>query len=115
MLASTARVTTERPKLYLTRLCQHFADAGERHSAQAFEVALDDREGFINFAPVVSATCRLEARQEGALVVEVRASDQAALDRVQRIVTKHLERFGRSDGLTVEWGAAPDGLSTGLP
>jgi hypothetical protein len=106
MLASTARVTTERPTTYLKQLCQHFADAGQRHSGQEFEeVAFDEREGSINFAPVVSATCRLDARQEGVLTVEVGASDQAALDRVQRIVAKHLERFGQSDGLTVEWGA----------
>jgi hypothetical protein len=119
MLASTARVTTERPTTYLTQVCQHFADAGQRHSTQEFEVAIDDREGFIDFAPVVSGTCRLDARQEGVLMVEVRARDEAALKRVQRIVTTHLERFGRSDGLTVEWGAAseqPSGQSrSGLP
>jgi uncharacterized protein len=109
MLASTARVTTERPTIYFKRLCQHFADAGQRHSAQEFDVTFDDREGFINFAPVVSATCRLDARQEGVLMVEVRASDQAALDRVQRIVAKHLERLGQSDGLTVEWAAERPG------
>jgi uncharacterized protein len=113
MVASTARVTTERATTYLKRLCQHFADDGQRHSAQEFEVAFDDREGFINFAPVVTATCRLDARQEGVLMVEVRASDQAARDRVQRIVAKHLERFGQSDGLRVEWGAASERSGTG--
>jgi hypothetical protein len=113
MVASTARVTTERPTTYLKRLCQHFADAGQRHSAQEFEGAFDDREGLINFAPVVNATCRLDARQEGVLMVEVRASDQAALDRVQRIVAKHLERFGQSAGLRVEWGAAWERPGTG--
>lgn len=113
MLASTARVTTEHPTSYLERLCEHFADAGQRHSAQEFDVAFDDREGFINFAPIVTATCRLDARQEGALMVEVRASDQAALDRVQRIIAKHLERFCQSDGLKVEWGAASERPGTG--
>jgi uncharacterized protein len=112
MLASTARVATERPTLYLRQLCEHFADARQRHSAQEFEVTFDDHEGFINFAPVVSATCRLDARQEGMLVVEASGSDQAALERVQRIVAKHLERFGGSDGLTVEWRPAS---GVGLP
>jgi hypothetical protein len=113
MLASSARVTTERPTTYLKRLCEHFADAGQRHSAQKFEVAFDDREGFINFAPVVSGTCRVDARQKGVLMVEVRASDRVALDRVQRIVAKHLARFGQSDGLTVEWRAAAERPGTG--
>jgi uncharacterized protein len=103
-LASTARVATERPTTYLKQLCEHFADERQRHSEQAFEVTFDDHEGFINFAPVVSGTCSLDARQEGVLLVEVSGSDQPALERVQRIVTKHLERFGGPDGLTVEWG-----------
>jgi hypothetical protein len=104
MLASTARVATERPTIYLKELCEHFADERQRHSAQGFEVTFDDDEGFIDFAPVVSGTCRVDARQEGVLVVELSGADEAALGRLQRIVTKHLERFGRSDGLTVEWG-----------
>jgi uncharacterized protein len=105
MPASSARVATERPRLYLKQLCQHFAVASQRHSAQAFKVTFDDHEGFINLAPVVSGSCRLDARHQGVLMVEASGSDQATLERVQRIVTKHLERFGRSDGLTVEWGA----------
>jgi uncharacterized protein len=103
MRASTARVATERPTTYLKQLCEHFADASQRHSAQEFEVSFDHHEGFIDFAPVVSGSCRLDAREEGVLVVEASGSDQSALERVQRIVTKHLERFGGSDGLTVEW------------
>jgi hypothetical protein len=110
---STARVATERPALYLRQLCQHFADARERHGAQEFDVAFDDHEGLIDFAPVVSGTCRLNAGQEGVLMVEASGSDQATLERVQRIVTRHLERFGRTDGLTVEWGPASERPATG--
>jgi hypothetical protein len=113
MLATTARVATERPTTCLKQLCEHFADARQRHSAQEFEVTFDDHEGFINFAPVISGTCRLDARQEGVLAVEVSGSDQAALDRLQRIVTKHLERFERSDGLTVAWRPGTEPSSTG--
>jgi hypothetical protein len=106
MPASTAHVVTERPALYLKQLCEHFADQTQRHSPQEFEVTFDDREGLIDFAPVVSGTCRLDARQEGVLVVEVSGSDRAALERVQRIVTKHLQRFGDRDGLRVAWRPA---------
>jgi hypothetical protein len=113
MPASTARVATERPTLYLSQLCEHFADESQRHSAQEFEVTFDDREGFIDLAPVVSGSCRLDARQGGVLVVVASGTDQAALERVQRIVTKHLERFGQPDGLTVEWGPTPEQPPTG--
>jgi hypothetical protein len=112
-VASTARVATDRPTLYLERLCEHFANATQRHSAQEFEVGLDGHEGFINFAPVVGGACGLDARREGVLVVEASGTDEAALARVQRIVTKHLEQFGQSEGLTVEWGAASEPPSAG--
>jgi hypothetical protein len=61
MLASTARVATKHPATYLKQLCEHFADERQRHSAQEFEVIFDDHEGFIDFAPAVSGTCRLDA------------------------------------------------------
>jgi hypothetical protein len=47
MLASTARVATERPSPYLKQLCEHFANETQRHSAQEFEVTFDDHVGFI--------------------------------------------------------------------
>jgi hypothetical protein len=108
MLASTAHLTTDRPTLYLKQLCGHFADPTQRHGPQEFEVTFDDHEGLIDFAPVVSGTCRLDARREGLLVVEAAGIDQAALQRVQRIVTKHLQRFGGDDGLHVEWSPGSD-------
>jgi len=113
MTVSIARVATERPSRYLRQLCEHFADPAHRHNKQEFEVTFDDREGFIDFAPVVSGTCRLDARQGGFLVAEASGADQDARERVQRIVARHLERFGQSDGLTVKWGPASERPSTG--
>jgi hypothetical protein len=113
MPVSAARVATERATTYLKQLCEHFADQGQRHSAQEFYVRSDDYEGRIDFAPVVSGSCRLDAREEGVLVVEASGSDEAALERIQRIVAKHLERFGQSDGLTVEWRPGTERPSTG--
>jgi hypothetical protein len=106
MLASTAHVGTERPALYLKLLCEHFADPMHRHSGQEFEVTFDEHQGLIDFAPVVSGSCRLEARREGVLVVEANGADQRSLRRVQRIVTKHVQRLGGGEGLRVEWGPA---------
>jgi hypothetical protein len=113
MLVSSAYVATERPALYLKQLCEHFADETQRHSPQEFEVAFDDHEGRIDFAPVVSGTCRLDARRDGVLVVEVGATDQPALERVQRIVATHLQRFGARDSLRVEWDTTSNKPSTG--
>jgi hypothetical protein len=102
MVVSTARVTTEHAATYLKRLCEHFADPGHRHSAQEFEVSFDDRQGLIDFAPVVRGTCRVDA-QDDTLIAEAHGSDEAALERVERIVARHLERFGQQEDLAVEW------------
>jgi hypothetical protein len=108
MLATSARVATERSTLYLNQLCGHFAHERGRHGAPGVEVTFDDHEGFVNFAPVVSGTCRLDAREEGVLVLSASGTDEVALGRVQRIVTEHVERFGARDGLTVQWGPASE-------
>jgi uncharacterized protein len=105
MIASTARVATDRPSGYLKQLCEHFANPSQRHSGQEFEVTFDGQEGFIDFAPVITGACRVEAR-DGELVLEASGKDQGALERVQRIVSKHLSHFGQRDALTVEWNAA---------
>jgi uncharacterized protein len=102
MVVSTAHMATEHAAAYLMQLCEHFADPGHRHSAQEFVVSFDDRQGLIDFAPVVRGTCRVDA-QDRVLIAEARGSDEAALERVERIVARHLERFGQPEGLTVEW------------
>jgi hypothetical protein len=107
MIAATARVATSHATRYLRQLCEHFAHEGRRHGAPEIEVTFDDREGFVDFAPVISGTLRLHAGEQGVLVIEASGTDQAALERVQRIVTEHVERFGRRDGLTVEWAPHP--------
>jgi hypothetical protein len=113
MVTSSARVATERPTVYLKQLCEHFADERRRHSTQEFEVTFDDREGFVDFAPLVSGICRLDAREEDVLVLEASGTDQAALERVERIVAKHVVRFGGRDGLAVEWLPASEAPSPG--
>jgi hypothetical protein len=113
MIASSARVATEHPTRYLKQLCEHFAHEAPRHSGQEIHVTFDDHEGFVDFAPVVSGALRLDAREEGVLAVEASGTDQASLERVQRILTEHVERLGQRDGLTVEWVPAWEQPATG--
>jgi len=108
MLASSALVVTERPSAYLQRLCEHFARERGRHGAPEVEVSFDEHEGFVDFTPIVRGTCRLDAKHEGVLVLSATGVDQVALEEVQRIVGEHVERFGRDDGLTADWGAASE-------
>jgi uncharacterized protein len=113
MIAGSARVATEHPTRYLKQLCEHFAHEAPRHSGQEIHVTFDDHEGLVDFTPVVSGALRLDARHEGVLAVEASGTDQASLERVQRILTEHVERFGHHDGLTVEWAAPSEQPPTG--
>jgi hypothetical protein len=108
MLASSAIVATERPTHHLKRLCEHFAHERGRHGAPEVEVKFDEYEGYVDFAPIVSGSCRLDARNEGLLVLSATGADQHALAGVQRTVTEHVERFGRREGLTADWGPASE-------
>jgi hypothetical protein len=111
-IASNACVATDRPALYLRQLCEHIVQQRERHGAPEVEVTFDANQGFVNFDPLVSGTCRIDAGREGVLVLDASGTDRSALERVQRIVTESLERLGRSDGLTVEWTPASEQRST---
>ena len=64
--------------------------------------------GFVDFTGVFPGTCRLDARQEGVLVLEARGRDRAALDRIREVLTHLVERFGRRDGLVAEWRPATE-------
>jgi hypothetical protein len=102
-LSSTARVATERASSFLKELCEHFTHESRRHFGQEIAVSFGDDDGFVDFAPFVSGTLRLDAREEGVLALEASGSDQAGLARVQQIVSENLERLGQSDRLTVQW------------
>ena len=102
-LTSSAGVATREPGRYLRQLCEHFADPAHRHGDQEFDVRFDDRNGAIDFAPVIPGTCTLDATHDGILIVSARAADAASLERIQRIVTRHLERFGAGAAIEVNW------------
>lgn len=108
IVVSSARVATERASAYLKQLCEHFAEESRRHFGQEIVVTLDGDEGFVDFSPFVSGAVRLHAREKGLLVLEASATDGATLKRLQGTLTEHTERFGRRDGLRVEWGPASE-------
>jgi hypothetical protein len=109
MVSSSAHIATRRPTRFLERLCKHIVE--ESRFAHEVDVTFDvyaGLVGFIDFAPVASGTCRLDARQDGVLKLEATGRDPAALERIQRVLTHLVERFGRRDGLTVEWGPSSE-------
>ena len=127
MFTSESVIPLDRPSRYLTQLCKHAAamgatGGGHRPRNHAVSGALargelqvtatcTDTHGVITIAPWGQATL---TAGDSALTVRVQATDADALARIQRILTRDLERFGRRDQLTVAW-TAPDTDAQGDP
>jgi hypothetical protein len=90
-ITSRAKVATDKPGPYMRQLCKHFG-----HKVDA---SFDDHSGYIQFE---FGRCDLQAR-EGRLELVVTAADAEAHERMERVISSHLERFGRRDELAVDW------------
>jgi len=93
---SAARVEMAVPSRYLTQLCKHFE--------HKLPVTHDGKRGSIAFS---AGTCALEA-EDGVLVLRVSTEDEAALDRLEDVVARHLLRFAFREPPAICWvRAAP--------
>ncbi|RJL24456.1 DUF2218 domain-containing protein [Bailinhaonella thermotolerans] len=95
MLTSEARVPTPSGARYAKQLCGHM---GHRVRTE-----WTPPDGVIEFPD--GGSCHLTATQD-ALLLTLRADQPGTLDRMRTLVAVHLERFGRRDGLTVDWSEA---------
>jgi hypothetical protein len=116
MLTVEAQIQTERPSRYLTQICKHAASmrAGNNGPRIHLSTALAHREvqlhadwsdthGVITFTPW--GQCTMTAHAD-TLTLRVEATDEENLQKIQDIITKDLDRFGRRDALTVNWQPA---------
>lgn len=129
MPAAEARVETERPSRYLVQLCKHFSNKGRhlgqrlhghqggdgqalremRAVAEQAQVEWSDTEGQVTLPwgqIILRAT-------PGVLVLRVEAAAEDDLSRLQDLVSGHAERFGRRDGLRVNWQPTSSPAGTG--
>lgn len=129
MPAAEARVETERPSRYLVQLCKHFSSKGRhlgrrlhghqggegqalremRAVAEQARVEWSDTEGHVALPwgeIVLRAT-------PGVLALRVEAAAEDELSRLQDLAGGHVERFGRRDGLRVNWQPAGSPAATG--
>jgi uncharacterized protein len=93
-MTSRADVATTTPARYMKQLCRHF---GHRQQAE-----FDDERGTIRFE---FGVCDLAAGGE-VLTLVVTAEGGEELERMERVVGSHLERFAHRDELTVTWQRA---------
>ncbi|MEO8559989.1 MAG: DUF2218 domain-containing protein [Rhodospirillales bacterium] len=93
MMHSEARLATAMAARYLAQLCKHFA--------HKMKVDHDGNTGRIEFG---AGVCSLEA-QDGVLIMRAQANDPAALQQVQQVIDRHLERFAFRDKPQIAWRA----------
>ena len=113
MLAAEAQVRTESPGRYLTQLCRHAQQVhrlrhrprnhgGDGPPPKVHRVECSETSGMISFG---WGQCTLQATP-GTLTLRAEAADQESLQRVQDIVARDIERFGKRNQLTVSWQRA---------
>ncbi|MGH3192518.1 MAG: DUF2218 domain-containing protein [Streptosporangiaceae bacterium] len=109
MLTAEARLQTEQPSRYLVQLCRHASLINhkilQRHGAKAQvrpevqHVEWSDTDGTLTFS---WGRCMMQAGP-GTLTVRAEAANEENLQRIQDLIARNLERFGRRDHLKVNW------------
>lgn len=93
MLLSEARIATASASKYLQQLCKHWS--------HKFEVEFTPDRGRVPFA--ADRICDFAATSD-TLTLRVRAADDEALSRTERVVIDHLKRFAFREELgEIEW------------
>ncbi len=93
MPTAEAHVDTERPSRYLVQFCKHAAAMGAAGGH-------GDTQGTVTFDPW--GTCTMHA-DTNTLALRIDAPDEENLQRIQDVIAKDFDRFGRRDRLTVHW------------
>jgi hypothetical protein len=113
MFAAEAHVKTDDPSRYLTQLCRHAQQVhrvrhrphnhgGDGQPPKVQHVECSETSGIISFG---WGQCTMQATP-GTLTLRAEASDEESLQRVQDIVARDIERFGKRNQLTVSWQRA---------
>ena len=115
MLAAESQVKTEDPGRYLTQLCRHAQQVHRlRHRPRnhggdgqpppkVHRVDCSETSGTISFG---WGQCTMQVTP-GTLTLRAEASDEESLQRVQDIIARDIERFGKRNQLTVRWQRTP--------
>ena len=93
MPVSHAAVTTDSAKKYMIQLCKHWS--------HKLDVSWDETQGRIAFDQ--SRSCSLRA-EDGLLHMQVETASDEELERTQKTVINHLNRFAfREEFGAVDW------------
>jgi hypothetical protein len=96
MLTARADVPTDVPARYAKQLVSHLGRRVEWTT-----------DGPVSSATIAGGTGVVEVG-DGVLILRAQATDTEALERVQDVLGRHLERFGQRNELVVTWASDPD-------
>ena len=114
MLITEAHVQTEHPDRYLVQLCRHAQQvhrlrhrpphgrANAQPPPKVEHVEWSGTRGTVDFG---WGRCTMQATP-GRLTLRAEAVDEESLLRVQGIIARDIERFGKRHQLTVSWQPA---------
>jgi hypothetical protein len=94
-LRARADVATRAPERYAKQLVSHLGRRVEWTT-----------DGPMSTATIAGGTGVVEVG-DGVLTLRAEAVDAEALERVQDVLGRHLERFGQRNELVVTWAAEP--------
>jgi uncharacterized protein len=114
MLTVEAQIETDRGSRYLVRICKHAASMGDArghrprvhlggmlaHQVVQVQAEWSDARGTVTFSP--GGQCTMQANAS-MLTVRIEATDEESLQRIQDILSRDIDRFGRRDQLKVNW------------
>ena len=92
MQTATAEVSTRRASRYFQQLCKHWS--------HKFEATFDEHSGTIRFDTDRSASFKAT---EDKLRIDVFGGDDEILQRLETVVTDHLQRFAGEEKLSVNF------------
>lgn len=121
MPTSQTTIRLDRPSRYLVQFCKHatgMGRAGTGHqprvhgshtvpAADGVTISVQqqtDEHALVDIDPLGQITLHAES---DTLTVTLQAADDEALRRLQDIVTRDLQRFGRRDHLQITWPDSP--------
>jgi len=109
MLTAEAHIQAERPSRYLVQLCRHANSINHKilhlHAGQAQarpEMQHVEWSGTDGTLTLSWGRCTMHAGPD-TLTVRAEAANEENLQRIQNLITRNLERFGRRDHLKVNW------------
>lgn len=116
MISAEAHIETEHPGRYLVQLCRHAQQVhrlphrprthycGDTLPPEVGHIECSDSHGTLTFTP--GGRCTMAATAH-LLRLSIEAGDERDLRRLQDIITRNIERFGRREQLTVTWRPLP--------